>query len=158
VIGKIGVSAQLSYKTVPADGIMPNPNGPDDIAVYEVPSHPGLGGLPGAGGNTVLSGHVDWGAQHGIGCNNNTVPAPCRAVFWDLHTLRVGDEVEMQVNGRSLKYRVTSNQAVSAANADWDGIVRSTAQESITIITCGGDFNQVTREYSSRQVVTAVRI
>ena len=32
------------------------------------------------------------------------------------------------------------------------------AEESLTIITCGGNFNRETREYTNRQVVTAVKI
>jgi LPXTG-site transpeptidase (sortase) family protein len=86
------------------------------------------------------------------------VPPPCQAVFWDIGGLKVGDEIELNVSGKSFKYRVTSNQSVNAATGDWVSIVSSTQQESITLITCGGDFNPVTREYNHRQVVIGVRI
>ena len=158
VVAKIGVDAPLSYKVVYYDGVtgvMPNPDGPDDIAYYDFSAFPGKGGTPGAGGNTVFSGHVDSGR---VACKNGTVRPPCEAVLWDLSRLRLGDEIEVRLAGQVYRYRVTSNQPVGADSADWDRIVSSTAQESITIITCGGDFNRETGQYDSRQVVTAIRV
>jgi LPXTG-site transpeptidase (sortase) family protein len=154
VISKFGVNAPLSYKVVGPDGQMPNPDGPDDVAYYNFSAWPGKGGAPGKGGNAVFAGHVDSGAK---ACHNGTKPPPCEAVLWDLNQLKVGDEIEIQLSGVSYKYSVTSNQPVSANNAPWDSIVGSTAQESITIITCGGDFNRDTHEYNNRQVVTATK-
>lgn len=155
IIEKFGINAPLSYKEVGLDGLMPDPNGPDDVAYYNFSAWPGLGGAPGRGGNVVLAGHVDSGSKK---CKNGTVDPPCAAVFWDVSELRIGDIVEVQVSGQSYRYRVTTNQPVSAKNGPWNQIVASTAQESITLITCGGDFNRQTREYDSRQVVTAVKI
>ena len=154
VISKFGVDAPLTYRKVGKDGQMPNPDGPDDVAYYDFSEWPGLGGGPGKGGNAVFAGHVDSGQK---ACKNGTVKPPCQAVLWDLNGLKVGDEIEVRVSGQSFKYRVTSNQPVPAATGPWDQIVTATAQESITIITCGGDFNRETREYSNRQVVVAVR-
>jgi LPXTG-site transpeptidase (sortase) family protein len=153
VISKFGVNAPLSYKVVGPDGQMPNPDGPDDVAYYNFSAWPGKGGAPGKGGNAVFAGHVDSGSK---ACKGGTKPPPCEAVLWDLNQLKVGDEIEVQLSGVSYKYSVTSNQPVSANNAPWDTIVGTTANESITIITCGGDFNRDTHEYNNRQVVTAV--
>lgn len=155
VISRFGVSAPLTYKTVGADGVMPNPNGPDDVAFYDFAAWPGLGGFPGQGGNIVLAGHVDSGR---VACRNGTVPPPCQAVFWEVPNMRVGDEIEVVVGGVTHRYRVTSNQSVHAINGDWNRIVASTQQETITLITCIGEFNSATREYSHRQVVVGVRI
>jgi LPXTG-site transpeptidase (sortase) family protein len=155
VITKFGVSAPLTLKTVGLDGVMPNPDGPDDSAFYDFSAWPGKGGSPGKGGNAIFSGHVDSGQK---ACKNGSVPPPCQAVFWDLNNLRLGDEIEIHLSGVVHKYRVTSNQPINAANGPWDQIVSSTAEESLTLITCGGDFNRETREYNNRQVVTAVRI
>lgn len=154
VISKFGVDAPLTYRKVGKDGQMPNPDGPDDIAYYDFSEWPGIGGAPGKGGNGVFAGHVDSGQKS---CKNGTVKPPCEAVLWDLNKLRAGDEIEVRVSGQSYEYRVTSNQPVPATTGPWDQIVSSTAEESITIITCGGDFNRETREYTNRQVVTAVR-
>jgi sortase (surface protein transpeptidase) len=155
LIPKIGVDAPLSYKVVGTDGLPPNPNGPDDIAYYDLTAWPGKGGAPGIGGNAVFAGHVDWGAQHGVGCKNNTVRPPCQAVLWDLGKLAVGDEIRVNANGGSYRYRVTANDVVNATTAPWEEIYASTAKETLTLITCTGVF---TGEYDKRVVVTAERV
>jgi LPXTG-site transpeptidase (sortase) family protein len=157
VVKKLNINAPLTFRKVPPTGVMPNPEGPDDVAYYDFSGFPNLGGGPGLGGNSIFAGHVDSGTK---ACKNGSVPPPCTAVLWDLNGLKVGDEIELQVNGKSFKYAVTSNQPVSASLNDgtWDRIVASTAKESLTIITCGGDFNRETHEYTNRQVLTAERI
>lgn len=155
VIDKFGINAPLSYKTVGSDGVMPNPNGSDDVAYYNFSAWPGKGGAPGQGGNSVFAGHVDSGRAP---CKNGTVPPPCEAVFWDISKLQVGDEVSVVIGDNTYRYRVTSNAPVNAETGDWDSIVSARAQETITLITCGGDFNNTTREYTHRQVVVATRI
>ncbi len=160
VISKIGVKAPLSIHKVGADGQMPNPNGPDDIAYYDFDSAlwPGLGGAPGSGGNVILAGHVDWGVQHGVGCKNNTVAAPCQAVLWDLSKLNKGDELEIDVGDKAYKYQITGSKSYSASYSGWNDVFGPQGQEALTIVTCSGDFNPVTKEYGSRLVVTAIRV
>lgn len=155
VIRKIGVNARLVHGDVPPDGVMPDPQGSDDVIYYDFSNFEGYGGAPGQGGNTVLAGHVDSGTAP---CKNGTVPPPCEAVLWDLNTLRVGDVVELQIAGQVYRYSVATNQSVSAANGPWNQIMAATAEETVTIITCGGDFNRETHKYSDRQVVTAKKI
>jgi LPXTG-site transpeptidase (sortase) family protein len=155
VISRIGVNAPLTHRKVPSNGVMPNPEGADDIAYYDFSSFQRLGGAPGLGGNAVFAGHVDSGTK---ACKNGAQPPPCEAVLWDLNTLRLGDVIEVHVSGRVHRYEVTSNQPVPAATGPWEKIVSATAQETVTIITCGGDFNRETREYTNRQVVTARKV
>jgi hypothetical protein len=160
MVPKFGISAPITLKAVPpTGGVLPEPAGPDDVVYYDWTAYDqSLGGTPGFGGNSIFSGHVDWGAG---GCARNPTPrgVPCQAVFWDVSDLVVGDMVEIQVQGTVYRYRVTGNQAVKADDqATWDKVWAATAQESITMITCGGNFNRTTREYSHRQVVTAVRV
>ena len=157
VIPKFSIEAPLTHRKVPPNGVMPNPDGPDDVAYYDFSDFDNFGGAPGLGGNAVFAGHVDSGSKP---CNNGTVPPPCQAVLWDLNLLELGDIIEIHANGDIFMYEVTSNQPVSASLSDgtWDQIVSSTEGETLTIITCGGDFNRETREYSNRQVVTATRV
>ncbi len=157
VIERFGIDAPLTYRPVPTSGEMPNPNGPDDVAYYDFSDFSNYGGAPGLGGNAVFAGHVDSGSRP---CNNGTVPPPCEAVLWNLNLLQVGDSIEIHANGDVFMYEVTSNQPVPASLADgtWDQIVSSTEQETLTVITCGGNFNRETREYTNRQVVTATRV
>lgn len=154
IVSKFKVDAPLTYRLVGLDGQMPNPDGPDDISYYDFSNWPGKGGAPGKSGNAVFAGHVDSGTK---ACKNGTVKPPCQAVLWDLNQLKVGDEIELRVASQSYKFEVTTNQSLNAETAPWADIVGATAKESITIITCGGDFNRETRSYSNRQVVVAVR-
>lgn len=157
VISKFGIEAPLTYRKVPPSGVMPNPDGPDDVAYYDFSDFEHYGGAPGLGGNSIFAGHVDSGSK---ACENGTVPPPCQAVLWDLNLLEPGDIIEIHANGDIYKYEVMTNEPISASLNDgtWDQIVSSTEEETLTIITCGGDFNRETREYSNRQVVTAARV
>ena len=153
VLPKFGISGQLSIKAVGADGVMPDPTNPDEIAYYDFSAFPGMGGTPGRGGNAVFSGHVDSGFKP---CQNGTVPPPCTAILWELRNVRIGDEIEVHLSAAVYRYRVTANQHFTTSDAPWNQIVATTAQETVTIITCTGEFRS--GEYNSRQVVTAIRI
>jgi hypothetical protein len=157
VIAKAGVNAPITLAVVPpTGGELASPRGADDVVFYDFTNHAGLGGYPGGGGNIIMSGHVDYGRGP---CKNGTVPPPCQAVFWDISLLSPGDMVEVRLRGVTHTYRVTGSSDIKADDYEkWDRIWTSTAQESMTLITCGGDFNRTTREYSHRHVVTAVRV
>jgi LPXTG-site transpeptidase (sortase) family protein len=144
VIPKIGIEADFSVKEVGTDGQMPNPNGPTDVAYYDFSQWPGLGGVPGKGGNIVMAGHVDY-IRYGP------------AVFWRLHELEVGDTIEIQMaDGTTATYKVEFNKQLDASAADWTPIVEATADESITLITCGGQFEA--GHYNNRQIVWGRRV
>lgn len=144
IIPKIDVNAPFTLKVVPGSGQMPNPNGPTDVAYYDFSAWDGMGGLPNAGGNVVLAGHVDY-INHGP------------AVFWDLHALAAGDRVQIQMrDGSIVEYEVVFNKHISADVAPWAAIVAATEGESVTLITCGGEFSA--GHYSDRQIVWARRV
>ncbi len=144
IISKIGVDAPFTYRAVGGDGKMTNPKSWDDVAYYDFSQWPALGGLPGNGGNVVIAGHVDY-IHHGP------------AVFWDLHKLEAGDAVEIRMkDGAVYKYQVVFDKTVSADGADFSKLVRATAEESVTLITCSGDF--VNGHYNNRQIVWARRV
>ena len=151
LIPRFNVDAPLTYRAVGTDGIMPNPDGPDDIAYYDFSAWPGKGGRPGAG-NPVFAGHVDSGH---VACNNGSVPPPCQAVLWELNNLALEDEIHIVVDGTLYRFAVSSNEPVDAVSGPWDQIVSASAEPALTIITCGGDFNRETGEYTHRQVVKA---
>jgi len=152
VIEKVKIDAPITLKAVPAGGgALPSPNGPDDVVFYDFAAFPGLGGYPGSGGRIVLSGHVDYGSGY---CKNGTMPPPCTAVFWDLSDLKEGDVVELRLSNGVHKYRVTGSDNLGATDqTKWDEIWKAGSGETIALITCGGDFNRVTREYDKRHVI-----
>lgn len=155
VLPKLGISGNLAIKEVGADGVMPDPSTPDEVAYYDFSNWQGLGGAPGRGpgNNAVFSGHVDSGSK---ACKNGTVPPPCTAVFWELRNIKIGDEIEVYLGTNVYRYRVTANQHFLTDSAPWNQIVSATAQETLTLITCAGSFSS--GEYNSRTVVTAVRV
>jgi LPXTG-site transpeptidase (sortase) family protein len=139
LIPSIGVDAPFSVKAVGGDGQMPNPNGPEDVAYYDFSQWPGMGGLPNKGGNVILAGHVDY---------INYGPA----VFWNLKDLKLGDEVQIRLaDGTVVTYVIEFNKTVDPDSDDWSAIVEATGEESVTLITCIGQFSA--GSYSDRQVV-----
>jgi LPXTG-site transpeptidase (sortase) family protein len=149
LIPSISVDAPLTMRVVTADAngsaAMANPDGPEDVVWYDFSAFPGLGGRPGVGGNTVLSGHVDY---HDYG----------PAVFWDLRNLEVGSEIAVHLrDGTDYKYTVQWNKTVEPNSTTWSDIVASTSQESLTMITCAGTFDSSSRSYDQRRVVWATR-
>lgn len=144
VIPKIGVDAPLTYRVVGSDGQMPNPDGPEDVAYYDFSQWPDLGGLPGKGGNVVVAGHVDY-IRYGP------------AVFWRLHELEPGDMITVRMkDGTTFDYKIEFNKQVDPGGADWSKLVEATADESITLITCGGQFEA--GHYNLRRIVWGRRV
>jgi LPXTG-site transpeptidase (sortase) family protein len=144
IIPKIGVDAPFTYKRVPGSGQMPNPNGPSDVAYYDFVDWPGLGGLPGKGGNIVLAAHVDY---------INVGPA----VFWSVGDLAPGDRIQIRMkDGSIVEYAVEFNKWVPESANNWEQILGATGDESITLITCTGEFSA--GHYNNRQIVWGRRV
>lgn len=140
VIPAIGVDAPVTVKGLGPGGEMEKPNGPEDVVWYNFTARPGMGG------NSVISGHLDY---HDYGA----------AVFWRLKELRDGDVVEVRLSdGSALRYRVFLKLSYDARTAPVSEIVGPTSKEVVTLITCGGTFDSASRNYSNRLVVRAERI
>ena len=153
-IPALGVDAPVGTRSVGGDGVMSNPDGPADVVWYDLAGWDGYGGVPGSGGNAIFAGHVDYDAYVGYA----GVDFLGRGVFFAVGQLAVGDVIEVDVNGETLRYSVQWNQQVNAATGDWAGILSGDlGVDSITLITCGGAFDFVSRSYEERIVVRAVR-
>ena len=155
-IPSLGVDAPLGTRFVGAgDDIMPNPTGPGDVVWYDLSEWNALGGAPGAGGNAIFSGHVDYAAYVAYA----DVQFRGRGVFYHLDLLSPGDIIEVDVNGETLRYAVEWRRQVPAGDADWAEIFSGdVGQDRITLYTCGGTFDFSTRSYADRTVVRATRI
>jgi LPXTG-site transpeptidase (sortase) family protein len=152
----IGVDAPVGRFAVGNDGVMPAPADPVEVAWYDLSAFSGLGGLPGGGGNAIFAGHVDEFAHIPYAAHSLFRG---KAVFGSLALLSPGDVIEIDYQGRTLRYAVASKQQVHANGADWRSILSShVAVDTITLYTCTGDFNWSTREYSDRLVIRAERI
>jgi LPXTG-site transpeptidase (sortase) family protein len=148
-----GVNATGGARTVGQDGAMHAPSGPADVVWYDL-SGWGLGGTPGGGGNAVFSAHVDYAdivpfanvRYQGVG------------VFFNISRLQQGDIIEIDYRGQALRYAVESRRQFDEGG-DWGSILAPSGErDSITLITCSGDFDISTRSYASRTVVRAVRL
>ena len=142
-IDSVGVDAPIELGAV-TDGAMQDPSGPWVVSWYDQ-----LGKV-GEGGNVVMAGHVDYW---------NVGPA----VFWDVRYLPEGDVIRVVgEDGKNYEYAVQWTQAYAAAELTPDviqnDIVGDTGQETLTLITCGGDFDPATGEYLQRWVVRANQV
>ena len=130
------ISASIVELGVSDDGQMEAPSTPDVVGWYRMSARPG------EPGNSVMAGHVDWGKS--------------TAVFWGLHELRQGDKIQVRgTDGNVHSYAVEWNQVFPWEAAPMDQLVGPTEDSVLTLITCDGVFDTLSREYSDRRVVRA---
>jgi LPXTG-site transpeptidase (sortase) family protein len=142
-IPSIGVSASVYSRSVGTNGVMGNPLGAWDVIWYDFSNFSGLGGYPGdPGANAVFAGHVDY---------IHVGPA----VFWSLRDLSPGDRVTVSTSNGPITYAVQWTQW-AAPDVDFSQFVAKTGHDSITLVTCIGDF--AAGHYSNRFIVRGVRV
>jgi hypothetical protein len=135
-IPQLGVDAPVTTLKVRPTGEMEVPTEGESIGWYDE------GARPGYAGNFVLAAHVDWAGRP--------------AVFWRLHELRPGDQfVVTDAAGVQHRYAVEWNQSARPEDVPLGQIVGPTNDKLLTAITCTGNFNPLTRDYSHRQIVRA---
>ena len=79
-------------------------------------------------------------------------------MFGLLRQLTPGDTIQItDANGNVLNYSVTWSRMYDATTAPLDQIFEQTSDEQITLITCGGVFDQAAHMYISRWIVRATR-
>jgi hypothetical protein len=133
-VDKFGIDAPIEIGTV-VDGVMLDPSGPWVVSWYEP-----LGKI-GEGGNVV---------------------GP--AVFWNVRDLVPGDIVRLVgEDGQSYEYAVQWMQQYNVVTdltpqVIQNDIVGDTGEETLTLITCGGDFDPTTATYNQRWVLRAALI
>jgi hypothetical protein len=157
-IPAIGVAAPIGISVV--DGAagteIGSPEGPATLFWYNFDAWEGLGGVPGEGGNAVFGGHVDISAY--LPYADVTYHGP--AVFRDLFLLVTGDRIVVDRNGVTLEYAVSWSEQINAGDSNRWGEIWSADVEtdSITLYTCGGDFDWNSLSYADRYVVRATLI
>lgn len=137
-IDRLGVDADLVTLGINGTGNMEAPDEPELVGWYDFTAKPGAGT-----GNAVLAGHRDWG---GYG----------PAIFWELASLERGDTIEIELqDGAVVTYMVTAAHTYPVEGLDMREILARTEKETLTVITCAGDF--LNNDYTDRHVVRAVR-
>jgi len=141
-IAAAGVNGLVETSEI-SDGELAAPSGPWMVAWYVQTARPG------ETGNVVMGGHVDY---WDVG----------PAVFAGLGRLEKGAEIDVtDAAGNTYVYAVEWAREYSTATLTPDQlreIVGPTEAPSLTLITCGGEFDIRQGEYPERLVVRAARI
>jgi LPXTG-site transpeptidase (sortase) family protein len=136
IIRTIGVNARVVGVTTDKQGNMGVTTTSYDVGWYS----PGV--VPGQPGDAVIDGHLDWYDTS-------------RAVFYNLKSVGMGDDIEVQrLDGVTHHFRVTSVKTV-AYNAQVPGLFANSGAPRLTLITCGGPWNQKLGQYLQRVIVDA---
>ena len=141
-ISKLGINkARILPMGVNASGELDTPRNIFDVGWYEA------SGKPGQGGTMVIDGHN--GGPHVLG------------VFKNLPNLVSGDIITVERgDGVIYNYEVVENQSISLSEADAYMTTAAKSpqlgKESVTLISCTGEWSQQQRTYLSRQFVRAV--
>ena len=136
-IPKINVDAAFVNVALTADGAMDVPKTPSEVAWFNLSSRPG------DRGSAVVSGHYGW---------KNGIPA----VFDDLDKLKKGDVINVE-DKRGL---ITTFAVRESRIYDWDADAPDVFGSSdggahLNLITCGGIWDKINKNYSTRLVVFA---
>jgi LPXTG-site transpeptidase (sortase) family protein len=134
-IPKIGVDATIEDVGLTSQGAMAAPEGPVDVAWFD------LGPRPGESGSAVIAGHEGW---------KDGIPA----AFDDLYKLQKGDQVYVtNKQGAIITFVVRGIQTFDQ-NGDASDIFSSNdGAAHLNLITCEGTWNAAQQSYSNRLVV-----
>lgn len=143
-IPKIGVVAPVETYGLDSEQVPEVPTGSDAadvVAWYNFSAKPGIGS------NAVFAGHVTWFGP---------------AVFFNLTSLAAGDAITLTADdGTKLDYKISDVFDVSASDPNATQVMAGTPTDTLTIITCSGDFTDTGDpvfggEYDRRHVVKAL--
>jgi LPXTG-site transpeptidase (sortase) family protein len=137
-IDRIGVTARVLKLGLTKDGAVDAPKGIWDAGWYSGSAKPGTAG------NMFIDGHI----------SGPTMPA----VFSKLKTLHEGDSIGIERgDGKKLTYKVSTVTTQKLADIDMAKVLAGPGGESLTIMTCGGNY-QGNYTYDSRVIVVAKRV
>jgi sortase (surface protein transpeptidase) len=139
VIDSANVNYEIEVLEI-VDGVMQAPSGPNVVSWYKETARLG------EQSNIVIAGHVNWwGVPEGP--------------FFHLIDMQEGDRIEITgEDGNIYVYEVQWVRQESNLEAPDPGVVGPTGEQSLTLITCGGEWDASISEYNERTVVRAVQV
>jgi LPXTG-site transpeptidase (sortase) family protein len=138
VIPRLGVDAQIQGVGKDRRGAMASPDSLETVGWFN------RGPQPGQAGDAVIAGHLGLPSQP--------------AVFSNLWMVRPGDAVSVVwPDGTTIAFRVTTLEVVPAT-AHPPGVFARSGASRLTLITCDGKWDQASRSYTDRLIVTAVPV
>lgn len=141
-IDKLGIkNARMLPMGINEAGELSTPNNIFDVGWYEA------SGKPGSGGTLLVDGHN--GGPH------------VQGVFKALPSLSVGDIITIERgDGAIFKYSVVENKAIALSESnDYMATAMMSpmvGKESVTLISCTGEWSQAQGTYLSRQFTRAI--
>ena len=143
MIEKLGIARSRVIPVGSANGEMGTPNNIFDVGWYTG------SGKPGQGKTMIIDGHN--GGPHVLG------------VFKALPSLAAGDIIQVERgDGQLFRYKVVENKEVPLAEADAymhvAAISPEPGKESVTLISCTGEWSQAQGTYLSRQFTRAILV
>lgn len=139
-IPKLGVIASVESVGMDKKGRMDVPKNADNVAWYN------LGYKPGDKGSAVMAGHFD-----------KVTGAP--AVFYNIEKLEVGDKIiATDVKGKEITFAVTQINKYPYDSFPLQEVFGTSTKRMLNLITCEGQWNSKTKNYSHRTVVYAEMI
>jgi hypothetical protein len=136
-IDALGVDAEVMALGVAASGEMDVPTNAETVAWYE------YGPSPGQRGSAVLAAHVDYNGQRGV--------------FFELADLNAGATVSVEfADARPRTFTVVDSASIAKKALPVDQLFRRDGRSTLTLITCGGEFDPATRSYRNNIVVRAL--
>lgn len=134
-IPKIGVATNVESVGIDAQGRMDIPKNSDNTAWFD------LGYRPGQNGMAVLDGHYDKADGSG-------------AVFWDIAKLQKGDKILLtDDSGKEITFVVTKLSKYPYDMFPIKSVFGESSVPMLNLITCHGQWNKSTKNYSQRLVV-----
>lgn len=134
VIPSLGVDTPVRPKRFVLGRPLPDPDGPDDIALYDFgPRLPDLGGAPGRGGNVVLFGRS-------ISEVCDTGEPPCDGALLRLEEIELGAVVELAWLGETHAYQAVALCSLPIAGFS-DMLYQRTIEEQLTLLTGAGSWD-----------------
>jgi LPXTG-site transpeptidase (sortase) family protein len=134
-IPNININAMVDSVGLTPDGAMDVPQGPSDVAWFN------LGPRPGENGSSVIDGHSGW---------KDGIPA----VFDNLDKLHIGDKLSVEDHkGNVISFVVRELKTYSPYENAPAVFNSNDGKAHLNLITCTGDWNETEKSHSERLVV-----
>lgn len=135
VIPSLHISAQIENVAFDKDLQVQSPQNVQNVGWFSP------GAVPGDAGDAVIDGHFNW------------YSGP--AVFYHLDELKLGDSIRVDLwNGQSVLFHVTTKTTVPYTSTV-PGLFTKGGPVRLSLITCGGEWDNGKNTYKQRLVVEA---
>lgn len=136
-VPSLGISTEIESVGLDSKRNMDVPKEAANVGWYN------LGPRPGEAGSAVMAGHLD-------------DPSGNPAVFWDLKKIKIGEKIEVtDENGEKHTFTVTSVKTYPWNDFPLQEVFADSSGTKLNLITCGGEFDKNSKNYSERTVVYA---